>query len=490
MQTLTLRGVPASIQHDAWWLAASLPDPGPAGGAGAPAAPRDGTGVPPRVPVILGLVLLADLLMWDSEAGLGLAVFACAVFAAALILGPRAPRLAPAVAALVLAVLPVIEHVQPLSVLLLAAGLAAALVLARGTPPAALLPPSLRLLASLPFGGLAALLRAVPRLGTTGAGGAARRSLAAWAFPVGGSLVFATLLVDANPVLARWLTFDFDPSRLILRGMFWAGMALLLVPLLATPDTRPLPAPARLPHLGINAASTERALWMFNALIGVQTVMDLTIFAGGAALPAGMTYADYAHRGAYPLLATALLAGAFALAATPFLAERRTLRPLMLLWLAQNVALCLSALLRLEIYVEAYGLTYLRLHAAIWMALVAAGLALTAWQVQSRRPTRWLLLRVAALGGATLYLCAFVNFAALIAEHNLRRGFDPDYVCALGPDAAAAIAAARTATRDPRLWCDTAPRIEGWRDWGFRKWRIRRYLTDARGVPAEGIPER
>jgi hypothetical protein len=260
-------------------------------------------------------------------------------------------------------------------------------------------------------------------------------------------------------------------------------VALLLVPLLAPADAAPLTVPRRLAVPGVNAASTERALWMFNALIGVQTLMDVSIFAGGAALPEGMSYAEYAHRGAYPLLATALLAGAFALAATPFLGERRGLRPLMLLWLAQNVALCLSALLRLDLYVEVYGLTYLRVHAAIWMALVAAGLALTAWQVRTARPTRWLLPRVAALAGGTLYLCAFVNFAVLIADYNLARGFDPAYVCELPAEAAASIEAARRAHPARGPWCAQVPVIEDWRDWGFRKWRVRRYLAAAQPEP-------
>ena len=54
---------------------------------------------------------------------------------------------------------------------------------------------------------------------------------------------------------------------------------------------------------------------MFNALFAVQTVLDLAYLWGGVRLPDGMTYADYAHRGAYPLIATALLAAAFVLAA-------------------------------------------------------------------------------------------------------------------------------------------------------------------------------
>ena len=48
-------------------------------------------------------------------------------------------------------------------------------------------------------------------------------------------------------------------------------------------------------------------------------------------LPDGMTYANYAHRGAYPLMLTGLLAGAFALVAQPWL-ESRMMRVLLLVW--------------------------------------------------------------------------------------------------------------------------------------------------------------
>lgn len=70
-----------------------------------------------------------------------------------------------------------------------------------------------------------------------------------------------------------------------------------------------------------------------------------------------MSHAEYAHRGAYPLLATAMLAGSFAMAARPFWAEHRLIRPLLLFWLAQNLALCGAAALRLDLYIAAYGQT-------------------------------------------------------------------------------------------------------------------------------------
>lgn len=107
-----------------------------------------------------------------------------------------------------------------------------------------------------------------------------------------------------------------------------------------------------------------------------------------------------------------MLAGAFALAARPFLGEHRLLKPLVMLWLGgQNVALGLSAMLRLNLYVGGeYGLTYLRIHAGIWMGLVVLGLGLTAWQILRARSNGWLVLRAAGWGGGDslcLLLCQF-----------------------------------------------------------------------------------
>lgn len=494
----TVRGLPGSIATDGWWLDMPPGTSGPPGGKAGTGAGLVGSGGGHRPAfTLVVLILIADLLFWNHDLGLSLAIFAAAVFAAAVVdVRPRRELVRPALM-LVLGALPVIEHVQPLSLVFLGAALPGALVLARFPAGGVdvLARGTARHLARLPLYGLRALVSALPAAWRgAGVDRQAGSHIAArmrdWALPVGGTLVFAALLAEANPLIDRALSFDIDPIALIRRGMFWFGTGLMIWPLLhsATLDPGPFNTPtrqARLPGVGINAKSSLRALWMFNVLIGVQTVSDLSVFVGGASLPQGMTYAAYAHRGAYPLLATALLAGVFALAARPYLGEHRLLKPLMLVWLGQNVALSLSAALRLEIYVEVYGLTYLRIRAMIWMGLVAAGLALTAWQVWRARSNRWLVVRSAAMGVATLYLCSFVNFAAIIARENLDRWprVDLDYVCALGPTAAGAIDDARRRSPEmavllDRNGCNTSPPPVGnWREWGFRNWRIARYLA-------------
>ena len=136
-------------------------------------------------------------------------------------------------------------------------------------------------------------------------------------------------------------------------------------------------------------------------IFALQNGLDIAFLWSGARLPDGMTFAGYAHRGAYPLIATALLAGLFVLVTlrpgSP-LAASATTRRLVYLWIGQNVLLVASTILRTLDYVDAYSLTRLRIAALVWMALVAAGLVLICWRIWARRsgaskPCCWSLIR-------------------------------------------------------------------------------------------------
>lgn len=478
-RAIVIRGLPRGLARDAWWFGADEGGGGTfrAGDGAGPGGAGRGRGL-----ALLLLLLLGDLLFFGHPPGLSLALYAVAIFAvAAAFRRPGAPLLGPLLV-VIAGALPVVDYLQPLALLFLGAGLLAGIAWmrqGRALDIPAAIPALLR---HIPLDGPRAL-RAAWRgwLGARGPRSTPRDWLRAWGVPLGGVLILTALLADANPILAGWLDgilrFQPDLGVILRRTLLWSGLGLIVWPLL---DPAPLAgtltmvAPcASLP--GLNPRSVSLALILFNLVLGVQTALDIAFLWAGGSLPDGMSHAEYAHRGAYPLLATALLAGAFALAVRPWLEERPALMPLMALWLGQNVLLCLSALLRLRLYVEAYGLTYLRIHAAIWMALVAAGLALTFWQIWRRRPNRWLILRATALGVGTLYICAFVSFAALIAAHNLSRPGqgDPFYLCELGETAAAELA-------DANLPCVfDVPVTHGWRDWGFRKWRISRSLRVA-----------
>jgi hypothetical protein len=428
-------------------------------------------------------VALADLLLWQVNPALSLAVFGLALLVTAWSLaGQRG------VGGLVLAALmflPVIERVQALSLLFWLAGLvlgAAWIALCRWPG----LGGALRFLLHSPGQVLGDIGRAMTSRSGRDVSGRVRSAFLGWSLPLGLGLLFASLLISANPMLENWanslLTVNWLGDLSVDRLFFWAGMAALIWPFLSlTYMVQRLklglarPRPMRLPGV-LNAASVARSLILFNAVFAVQTGMDAVFLWGGATLPDGMSHAEYAHRGAYPLLATALLAGGFALVARPFTRENTALRAVLLGWMGQTLLLVISSLTRLDLYVSVYGLTHLRLAALIWMAVVALGIALVIWQILRDRTAGWLLLRCATLGAVVLYACTFVSFASVVARYNLTHDVRPDpaYLCTLDRAALPAILAheVRTGTRFCTHTRPTVYPITDWREWGFRDWRL------------------
>jgi hypothetical protein len=260
----------------------------------------------------------------------------------------------------------------------------------------------------------------------------------------------------------------------------------------AAPEQRP--SSHRMEFFGV--ATILRSLVLFNLLFAVQTILDAIYLWGNVALPADISYASYAHRGAYPLIVTALLAAGFVLAAMrpggPA-EQSRVIRPLVYLWVAQNVLLVLSSILRLDLYVQIYLLTWWRVAAFVWMVLVALGLVLIIARIVLNRSNDWLIRANLITLTATLYICSLANFAAIIADYNVSHSreatgkgvwIDMNYLFSLGPQALPAIDRA-IALRglDPTLvsrrGCLVEQQVKDtafWRSWGFRSWRLQRAM--------------
>ena len=246
--------------------------------------------------------------------------------------------------------------------------------------------------------------------------------LVRWVIPVLLSLIFVGLFALANPIIEKWMA-DVPDLLAPLRFVFWTLIGLTVWGLLRAKLSRHAsesraavePVDGEPPTRGIGAIEREtgstwitRSLILFNAVFAVQTVLDLIYLYGGSSLPEGTTYAQYAHRGAYPLIATALLAGLFVLITfrPGGLAERSVwARRLVFLWIAQNVLLVFSSVWRLSLYVDVYSLTRWRIAAGIWMLLVAIGLITLVARIVRRYDNRWLIQANTLTAGVVLYAC-------------------------------------------------------------------------------------
>ncbi len=261
-----------------------------------------------------------------------------------------------------------------------------------------------------------------------------RRSLPVLVLPLLGSALFVWLFAAANPVIEQLFASlalpEFDWS-LVPRIVLWGVLLVMTWGVLRPRPPRFLfgtfdgSGDVVLP--GVSLASVTLSLAAFNALFALQNLMDLAYLSHLAALPKGITLADYAHRGAYPLVATALLAALFVLvtmrprsrtAASPLV------RRLVTLWIVQNLLLVFSAALRTFDYVEAYSLTVLRLSALLWMALVAAGLVLVLWRMLHGKSASWLINANLAAAGLLLTGVAFVDLGAVAARWNVAHAME------------------------------------------------------------------
>ena len=468
----------------------------------------------------VGCVALADWLFYGWEVGISLALF-LGVLGLAAIFSNRAQagdtfQIAPAIG-LFAGLLPLVEEFNLLSVTVATVATAMSVIVLT-SPQSIPWPKQLVEVATIPFRGPYLLIKdtigALRHMSVWTPGWLGW--LVAWIVPLCVFAIFLTLFSSANPLIEQSL-MKIDLRKLfefvsILRLGFWVFIACLIWPLIhrriksksarvSQPELGDAPAMTDLDYL-LGTQATLRSLVLFNALFALQSTLDLTYLWGGAALPDGLTYAQYAHRGAYPLIATALLAGAFVLIAMRRggpAEQSRLIRPLVITWIVQNVLLVISSIFRLDIYIATYSLTYLRLAAFIWMGLVAIGLLLILGQIVWRKSLYWLVSANAMMLAAVLYGCCFLNAPWLVASYNVEHSrevsgkgqtLDQRYICSLGPQALPAVEHRREKFSDflseKQYGCSvdtretflSTMRAKNWRDWSFRAWRLKRYFAN------------
>jgi hypothetical protein len=327
------------------------------------------------------------------------------------------------------------------------------------------------------------------------------------ALPIVAIALFGGLLIWANPILERTLSqfafHNYDALITVDRVALWVVSAVMVWALLRSsavrlPQFNDKPGAQFADNLSFlfSFRGTFFALVLCNILLAVQNGLDIAFLWGGGTLPDGMTYAEYAQRGAQALIVTALLAGIFALVALRQGSEsesNRSIRFLVYLWLGQNVFLVISAIERTLAYVAVYALTPMRLAALLWMGLVAVGLVLIVYRIVARRSGVWLINANLAAAIALLYATAFIDFSGISAAYNVRHArevtgsgtpLDIAYMRQLGPTAIPALDwFLANATQDEinRVWAiqmrdslkgDLAYQQNDWRTWTLAGYRL------------------
>lgn len=291
-------------------------------------------------------------------------------------------------------------------------------------------------------------------LGGNGPDGGAPVSARRWAAVLRGIalalpllVVLGALLTSADVVFAH--LFDLAPDlddvgehvALIAIGAW--GMAGLLRLAAATP---PGSGRQRFPLVGPVEATV--VLGSLVALFAAFAATQLVSLSGGARPvleTAGLTYADYARSGFFQLVAVAAITFAVLLAVDVLTepSDRATRRRLLVLsevCIALTLVVVATALRRLDLYENAYGLTMPRFYAAVFVVWVGTALVLLGAWFGGPRRRAWFPAAAIGAGLAGLLLLNLINSEALVVRRNValaeRTGrFDTDYLFELSDDA-------------------------------------------------------
>lgn len=328
------------------------------------------------------------------------------------------------------------------------------------------------------------------------------RGLAIAALPV---VVFTALFASAD-VFFRDLLRSAIPvapeealSHLFLWLLFaWLAASYLWAALLAERDAVPIAPPPRglefkFIEVGVVFGLVDA---LFLAFIGVQFRY---LFGGATRVESStsLTYAEYARRGFFELVAVAALVALFLLV-THWLLPRGYSRLHRFYGCLAGVLVVLvyvvmaSALQRMRLYQDTFGLTELRLYTTVfmgWLCVVFAWLTLT---VLRGRRERFAFGGVIA-GLAVLIALNALNPDALIVKRNVAiagdngdRLFDSEYALSLSPDAVPTIVAnfdkippADRCTVGSELRRRYVDEDDDWRSWSWGRLRARSAVSSS-----------
>jgi hypothetical protein len=253
-----------------------------------------------------------------------------------------------------------------------------------------------------------------------------------------------------------------------------------------------------LPSFSLGTIEGAVALGALDLLFLAFVVVQVRYFFGGSTLvqaTTGMTYAEYARRGFFELLAVAALVLPLLLLLHWLMAQRgptregvfRALAGVQILLLFVIVA---SALQRMRLYRAEYGLTEQRLYASAFMGWLVVVFVWFAMTVLSGRRERFAFGAVLA-GFSLVIVLQALNPDALIARTNLARAkagrtFDARYATRLSADAVPELVAAlpdlnsqdRCAVASGILKRWALPPSPDWRAWSWSRARAAQVVRE------------
>jgi hypothetical protein len=291
-------------------------------------------------------------------------------------------------------------------------------------------------------------------------------------------VIFGGLLASADAVFQSLVEklFDWDIDQIVSHAFTigvwsWLVAGFLRQTFLSKEAT---PAPAWATPAALGAVEIGTALGALNVLFFAFVLVQFRYFFGGAEAVQTMidlSYAEYARRGFFELVEVAALALPLLLLAHYLLrrdtrSSERVFTALAAITIGLLFVIMLSAVLRMKLYTDEFGLTELRLYTTAFMGWLALLFVWFGATVLRGRRDRFVFGALVA-GFAVLIGLNAINPDALIVRTNAARlnapnPLDTEYVTVLSADSVPALIEALPSLTEADRCAVAAQLIQRW----------------------------
>lgn len=268
-------------------------------------------------------------------------------------------------------------------------------------------------------------------------------------------LVFGGLFASADPIFRKNLEGIFQPSldfqtlnghavTFLLSLGFVAGLFHALIMRDDRPET---PVASTTVKGRIGAIEMGIVLGSLNLLFASFIAVQFRYLFGASqtvGLTPGLSYAEYARGGFFELVWVAALAFVVLLGTDALLKREEGGSESLFRWIGRGLVLMVfcvvgSALMRMKLYTDAFGLTELRVYSTVFMVWLSTAFAWMLATTLNRRPRRFAF--GALMSGLGVIFCTnLVNPDRLMARTNLSKpNADFAYLMSLSDDAILAV---------------------------------------------------
>lgn len=259
------------------------------------------------------------------------------------------------------------------------------------------------------------------------------------------AVALTLLLANADAVVGQLVVGGFESSmwsHLVISAALAAGISTL-----AVVSHQPIEPSGRGRAVAPRPVEAAMGLAAVAAVLAAWAALQVTVALGGAdrlLSTASVTRADHAREGFFELVVVVVVVLTMQIVFGTLLGPDRRTQAVALNAMVGGLTSVLVAITfsRLVLYIDAYGLTVLRLSVAwflAWLGLLVIAVSAKGAGIASRR--RWIATTTIVSAALTVVVFGWSNPEATVAATNLDRGhavvqLDRSYLRTLGPDAA------------------------------------------------------